>query len=149
MLNGLVALALGSFISYGALRVLVAQAAEVRHAWNLRRRGRTATATTVSLLELDIEGGGREAIVSFEAEPGREVQGTVQLPGNRLPDLATGAPVQVRYNPATPTVLALEAGRRQAHAEIRQAVFIFVLIPVMVLPTSLYLVYAGLRMLLP
>jgi hypothetical protein len=28
-------------------------------------------------------------------------------------------------------------------------VFIFVLIPVMVLPTSLYLVYAGLRMLLP
>lgn len=148
MLSGLLALVLGSFISYGAVRVLVSEASTLRQVRALRGRGRTANATIVSLAAFDPECGTRQAVVRFETEPGREVRSTAHLRWKGQPEWVTGAPVRIRYDPQTPTVIATEAGRRQGHAEIRQAVLLGALLVVMVLPTSAYLAYAGLHTLL-
>jgi hypothetical protein len=148
VMNGLLALTLGAFVSYGALRALAAMADDVRRARVLRRRGRTAAAVIVSLAELDPECPTRQAVVRFEVEPGREVNGTAQLRWKGRPDLVPGARVQIRYDPANPTFPASEAGRRQGRAEIRQAVIVSALMLVMVLPTSIYLIYAGLHTML-
>jgi hypothetical protein len=102
----------------------------------------------VTLAELDPECPTRQAVVRFEAEPGREVKGTAQLRWKGRPDLVPGAQLQIRYDPATPTLPAPEAGRRQGRAEIRQAVIVSALMLGMVLPTSIYLIYAGLRTIL-
>lgn len=143
-MNGLLALVLGSFVSYGALRALATGLDQVRRGRVLRRRGRTTTAVIVSLTQPDPECSTRQAVVRFAVEPAREVRGTVHLTRKGHPDPVVGARVQIRYDPATPAILAPEAGRRQGHAEIWQAVMVSALMLVLVLPTSIYLVCAGL-----
>jgi hypothetical protein len=147
-MDGLLALVLGSFISYGALRALAAGVDEARRAWVLRRRGRTATAVIVSLAALDPECSTRRAVVRYEVRPGREEVGTARLRWKGRPDLAEGATVQIRYDPATPKAAAPEAGRRQGYTELRQVVIVSALLLLAVLPASIYLIYAGLHTLL-
>jgi len=148
VMNGLLAFVFGSFVSYGALRALANGVGEVRRVWVLRRRGRTAAAVIVSLADLDPESSTRHAVVRFEVEPGREVTGAAQLPWKGQPDLVEGASVQVRYDPAAPQAVAPEAGRRQGYAEIRLVVIVSTLMLVGVLPTSAWLIYAGLQTML-
>lgn len=148
-LSNLLALVLGSFFCYSVLRMLVTAVADVRRAWALRTRGLTATATIVSLADIDPESSTRRAVVRFEVESGREVTGAADLRWKGRPDLVPGAQVQIRYDPETPKTLAPEAGPRQGHAEIRQALAISAMMLVLVLPTSILFLYAGLRALLP
>jgi len=149
VLVGFFALVFGSLLSYGALQALVTEADEVRQVRVLRRRGRTAGATIVSLGVFDPECSTRPAVIRFEVEPGREAQGAAHLRWKGQPELVAGAQVQVRYDPETPDIVASEAGGRQGRAEIGEAVVVFFLMVVMVLPTSICLVYFGLRTLLP
>jgi hypothetical protein len=147
-MDGLLALVFGSLLSCGALSALATGVDEVRQARVLRRRGRTTAAEIVSLAVIDPECGTRRAVVRFEVESGRTVMGTVQLRWKGQPELVTGGRIQIRYDPAAPSVLAQDAGRRHGRAEIREAVIVSALILVMVLPTSIYLVYAGLSTIL-
>ncbi|MFC5098878.1 hypothetical protein [Amycolatopsis plumensis] len=143
MLNGLLAFVLGTFVSCGALRALATGVEQVRRGRVLRRRGRTAIARIVSLADLDPECSTLQAVVRFQVEPDREVVGTTYLDRKGSSGLVADARVRIRYDPAIPTILAAEAGGRPGYAEIRQAVVGSVLMVVMVLPTSIYLVCAG------
>ena len=131
-----------------ALSAVGMMADQVREARVLRRRGRTSTATILSLGELDPEASTRAAVVRFEAESGREVEGAADLRLKGQPDLVIGAQLPIRYDPADPRVLASEAGRRQGRVEIREAVVFAAVLLVAVVPTSICLVYGGLHTLL-